>query len=436
MTICGSDGTASAVGAIADGSAARAIGKTVLLGVTGCVAAYKACEIVRLLQKRGVRVKVVMTETATRFVDPQQFRVLTREPVVVGLFDNPADPIHHISLAKEADVFVVAPCTANVVAKMAHGIADDLLTTVALACTGRCAVAPAANVNMYEHPATQKNLSMLRERGVRVIEADAGYLACGDEGRGRLADPADIVAAILEELAAPAAEHGFAASAVQRDLAGMNVLVTAGPTIEPIDPVRFISNRSSGKMGYAIARAAALRGADVTLVSGPVALAVPAGVRAVHVETAHEMLAAAEEGFARADVAVFCAAVADMRPTNRSERKLKKSLDSSALAALELVENPDILATLAARRTPDQVVVGFAAETEDVEARAREKLARKGADLVVGNRVGEGRAFGADDNEAVLVTADGTRALPLMSKNALADEVLSTALDLRGNRGA
>lgn len=425
--MCGAGGVASAAETIVDGSAGRAPARTVLLGVTGCVAAYKACEIVRLLQKSGVRVKVVMTETATRFVDPQQFRALTREPVAVGLFDDPADPIHHISLAKEADVFAVAPCTANVAAKMAHGIADDLLTTVALACTGRLVVAPAANVNMYEHPATQENLALLRERGVRIVEANAGYLACGDEGRGRLADLADIVRVVLEELAAPA---------VRRDLAGMNVLVTAGPTIEPIDSVRFISNRSSGKMGYAIARAAARRGADVALVSGPVALAAPAGVRVVHVEEACEMLAAAEEGFDRADVAVFCAAVADMRPANRSDRKLKKSLDDFALAALKLVENPDILATLAARKTSDQIVVGFAAETEDVEARAREKLVRKGADLVVGNRVGEGRAFGADDNEAVLVTAAGTRALPLMSKDALADEVLSAALGLRGNQSA
>lgn len=239
--------------------------KTVLIGVTGCIAAYKSAEIVRALQKRGLRVKVVMTEHATHFVDPLTFRSLTHEPVAVGLFDDPFDPIHHISLAEEADLFLIAPCTANVAAKIAHGIADDLLTTTALACTAPLVVAPAMNVHMYEASATQENLSTLARRGARIVEAGSGYLACGDVGRGRLAEIEDIVDCVLETLEGDA----------RRDLEGMHVLVTAGPTEEPIDPVRFITNRSSGKMGYAVAEAAAARGAKVTLVSGPVALDAP-----------------------------------------------------------------------------------------------------------------------------------------------------------------
>ena len=282
--------------------------KTILVGVTGCIAVYKSAELVRLFQKAGYRVKVVMTEHATHFVDPLTFRSLTHEPVAIGLFDDPSDPIHHISLAEEADVFVIAPCTANVAAKIAHGIADDLLTTTALACTAPLVVAPAMNVHMYEAAATQENLATLEKRGVRIVEAGSGYLACGDVGRGRLADLDDIVSATI------AALEGDAASVCGQDLAGKHVMVTAGPTYEPIDPVRFIGNRSSGKMGYAIAEAAAERGARVTLISGPVSLVPPAGVQVVRVQTALEMLAACEDAFPQSDIAVFSAAVADMRP--------------------------------------------------------------------------------------------------------------------------
>lgn len=398
-----------------EGTAAPAPQKTVLVGVTGCIAAYKSCEIVRLLQKAGVRAKVVMTEHATEFVGPTTFRALTREPVAVGLFDDPSDPIHHVSLAQEADCFVIAPCTANVVAKIANGLADDLLTTTALACTCPIVVAPAMNVNMYENPATRYNLGKLHIRGARIVEAGDGYLACGDVGQGRLAEPADIVAAVLDELD------------MRRDLAGRRVMVTAGPTVEPIDPVRYLTNRSSGKTGYAIARAAAARGADVTLVSGPVSLTAPEGVRTVHVETAREMLSAAQEVFATADVAVFSAAVADMRPREAAARKLKKGSADAALGTIELVENPDILATLGATKSPGQVVVGFAAETDDVVANARKKLSSKHADLIVGNEVGGGRAFGTDDNEVWFVTAEETYGLPLMSKDRLADRILDVA---------
>lgn len=397
--------------------------KTVLIGVTGCIAAYKSAEIVRALQKRGLRVKVVMTEHATHFVDPLTFRSLTHEPVAVGLFDDPSDPIHHISLAEEADLFLIAPCTANVAAKIAHGIADDLLTTTALACTAPLVVAPAMNVHMYEAAATQENLSTLARRGARIVEAGSGYLACGDVGRGRLAEIEDIVDCVLDTLEGDA----------QRDLEGMHVLVTAGPTEEPIDPVRFITNRSSGKMGYAVAEAAAARGAKVTLVSGPVALSAPADVETISVCTAIEMLDAAREPFAASDIAVFAAAVADMRPASIADRKLKKGVDSdeAALASLALVPNPDIIKTLAASKRSDQIIAGFAAETEDIVANAQKKLSAKHADLIVGNRVGEGIAFGQDDNQAVLVTNQGVDELPLMSKRCLADSILDRIMELR-----
>lgn len=405
-------------------------GKTVLVGVTGCIAVYKACEIVRMLQKAGCRVKVVMTEHATAFVGPTTFRALTREPVAVGLFDDPSDPIHHVSLAQEADAFLIAPCTANVAAKIAHGLADDLLTTTALATTAPLIIAPAMNVHMYEAAATQENLRVLARRGVRIVEAGEGYLACGDVGRGRLAEPEAVVGAVLEALAgARRAEAGVP----DCDLKGLRVMVTAGPTEEPIDPVRYLTNRSSGKMGYALAEAAARRGAEVTLVTGPVSLAAPEGVRVVRVRTALEMMDAARRAFAEADIAVFAAAVADMRPASCAPHKLKKGAaqDAQALASVRLTENPDILATLAAGKAAGQVVVGFAAETNDVLENARRKLERKRADLIVANRVGEGLGFGTDDNEAALVGADGVRKLPLMSKEALAREVLDAALALR-----
>ena len=460
----------------------------ILVGVTGCIAAYKAGEIVRGLQKAGVRVKVVMTEHGTHFVDPVTFRALTHEKVAVGLFDDPSDPIRHISLAQECDVFLIAPCTANVMAKVACGIADDLLSTTALATTATLAIAPAANVHMYEAAATQENMATLRRRGVRFIEGDAGYLACGDVGRGRLADPAVIVretlgllaervgldalreaceqhgevpfAAVMEQISAvssrhpercaesasapiptdapqPAAVADGAATMPAGALAGRTVLVTAGPTVEPIDSVRYISNYSSGKMGYAIAEAAAAAGARVVLVSGPVALAAPAGVEVVPVKTARDMLAAAASVFpaeaeASSDAAIFAAAVADLRPTNPADRKLKKGRDDAALANVPLTENPDILATLAAGKRPDQYVVGFAAETNDVLMNAHAKLKKKNADMIVANQVGDGLAFGTDNNEVWLVTEGDDVLLPLMSKRAVAErlmEVVAAHLD-------
>lgn len=447
----------------------------VLVGVTGCIAAYKAGEIVRGLQKAGVRVKVVMTEHGTHFVDPVTFRALTHEKVAVDLFDDPSDPIHHISLAQECDVFLIAPCTANVMAKVACGIADDLLSTTALATTATLAIAPAANVHMYEATATQENMATLRRRGVRFIEGDAGYLACGDVGRGRLADPDIIVretlallaervgldalreaceqhggvpfATVMEQISAatpchpercaesasapiptdapqPGAVADGAATMPAGVLAGRTVLVTAGPTVEPIDSVRYISNYSSGKMGYAIAEAAAAAGARVVLVSGPVALAAPAGVEVVPVKTARDMLAAASSVFPAADAAIFAAAVADLRPANPADRKLKKGCDDAALANVPLTENPDILAALAAGKRPDQYVVGFAAETNDVLMNAHAKLQKKNADMIVANQVGDGLAFGTDNNEVWLVTEGDDVLLPLMSKRAVAERLV------------
>lgn len=391
----------------------------VLLGVTGCIAAYKAAEVLRALQKRGAEVRVVMTRQAAEFVGPATFRALADAPVGVGGFDDPQDAIPHIRAAEWADLLLVAPCTANVAAKLAHGIADDLLTSTALACTAPIMVAPAMNVHMYEAAATQANLAVLRERGVHVLDAESGYLACGEAGPGRLPEPAAVADAAL------ALMEGNGAGG---DLAGRHVLVTAGPTVEPVDAVRFLSNRSSGKMGYAVAEAAAARGADVTLVSGPVALDAPSGVRRVAVGTADEMLAAARAAFDGADVAVFAAAVADRRPARPVERKLKKGADDAALAAIELEPTPDVLATLAAGKQPGQFVVGFAAETDDVAANAARKLEAKGADMVVANDVSGGKAFGADDNEALLVTAAGVEPLPPMAKRALADVILDRAV--------
>ena len=390
----------------------------VLLGVTGCIAAYKSCEVLRGLQKAGVRVKVVMTKNACEFVGPTTFRALTHEPVAIDTFgDGPGDPIHHVSLAEECDLFLIAPCTANVIAKMAAGIADDLLSTTALACTAPIAVAPAMNVHMYEAVATQHNMQVLASRGVSFIEPGEGYLACGDVGRGRLADPADIVSYVLEVLGR------------EKDLEGKHVVVTAGPTVEPIDAVRFISNPSTGKMGFAIAEAALERGAVVTLVTGPVSLVDVSGAKMVRVGTACEMKAAVDEAFPSSDIAIFSAAVSDFRPRTVSDRKLKKGADDEALAHIELVENPDILASCGAAKHAGQVVVGFAAETNDVVGNAHSKLSRKKADFIVANDVSRGQGFGADSDEVAFVSASGEEHLPEMCKRELADRILDKALE-------
>jgi len=384
--------------------------QTIVVGVTGGIGAYKACELVRALMRRGFRVKVVMTEAATRFVTPLTFRTLTGEPVALSLWaDEPDAHVHHISLAEEADVFVIAPCTANVIAKLVHGRADDMLTTTALATEAPLVIAPAMNVHMWRKAITQHNVRALEARGAAIVAPTSGELACGDVGEGRLADVATIADAVV------------AAARRSRDLAGVHVLVTAGPTHEPIDPVRFIGNRSSGKQGFAVAEEAARRGARVTLVSGPVPLPEPFGVEVVHVTTAEEMRAAALAAFDTADVVVAAAAVADFRPARIAPQKLKKG---SAVPEIALERTPDILAELGALNAGRAVLVGFAAETADVLAHAQEKLAAKGLDLIVANDVSGELGFGTDDNRVTLVTADGAEGLPVLSKRAIAREIL------------
>lgn len=384
----------------------------VLVGVTGCIAAYKSCEIVRGLQKSGHDVKVVMTEHATSFVGPTTFRALTGNEVAVGLFDDPSDPIHHISLAKEPDVFLIAPATANVIAKITQGVADDLLTTTALATKVPLVVAPAMNSAMWADDATQNNIRTLEARGVNVVSPSSGYLACGDEGEGRLEEPAAIVQATLDVLAR------------SKDMQGKRVLITAGPTQEPLDPVRYITNGSSGISGYALAHEAIARGAEVTLVSGPVSLAPPQGAHVVRVRTALEMLEACEKPFESADIAIFVAAVSDWRPRKMQESKIKHD---GGNMTVELVPNPDIAATLGARKR-DTVVVVYAAETGNPLDAARKKLEIKNADLVVANDVSGELGMGSADNHVWLVDRDDVVELPTLSKRAIARRIFDRLL--------
>ncbi len=394
--------------------------KTVVVGVTGGIAAYKACELVRALVKRDVRVKVVMTEAATRFVSPLTFRTLSAEPVAVSLWaDEPDAKVHHVSLAEEADVMVVAPCTANVIAKIAHGRADDMLTTTALATEAPLVIAPAMNVHMWRKDVTRRNVAALTARGVTFVEPTRGELACGDVGEGRLAPVEHIVEVVAAELARV------------RDLAGTHVLVTAGGTHEPIDPVRYIGNHSSGKTGFAIAEEAARRGARVFLVTGPSHLPDPFGCEVVRVQTALQMRAAVLARAEAADLIVMSAAVADFRPSAAAPEKIKKT---DAPEAIALERNPDILAELGARGGR-AVLVGFAAETSDVETNAKAKLEAKGCDLVVANDVSDpSLGFGTDDNRVLLVSRSATEHLGVLPKRVIAREVLDRAVRLLEER--
>ncbi|MBF4510705.1 MAG: bifunctional phosphopantothenoylcysteine decarboxylase/phosphopantothenate--cysteine ligase CoaBC [Aeromicrobium sp.] len=391
--------------------------KTIVVGVTGGIAAYKTCELVRALVKRGHRVKVVMTEAATRFVTPLVFRTLTNEPVGVSLWaDEPGSPVHHVSLAEEADVMVIAPCTANVIAKLAHGRADDLLTTTALATEAPLVIAPAMNVHMWRRDVTQANLAALSARGVTIVEPGVGELACGDVGEGRLAPVEEILAAVEVE------------TARARDLEGVRVLVTAGGTHEPIDPVRYVGNRSSGKTGFAIAAEAVRRGAEVTLVTGPTHLADPFGCTVVRIQTALEMHAAVMERAADADLVVMSAAVADFRPADPADGKIKKA---EAPDRITLVGNPDILAELGQRADVRAVLVGFAAETSDVLEHARKKLAAKRCHLIVANDVSDPSVgFGTEHNRVWFITSSGAEETGLTSKNAIARTLLDRARKL------
>lgn len=398
-----------------------------LVCVTGCIAAYKSCEIVRLLQKAGVRVKVLMSEHATLFVGPTTFRALTHETVAVGLFDDPQDPIHHISLAQEPDVVLVAPATANVMAKMAHGIADDLLSTTLLATNRPIVIAPAMNTGMWEAAATQENLSTLIARGCEIVQPACGRLACGDVGSGKLASVEDIAQRTLEVLGRTIA--GDASGNLAQECAGLlqgkHVVVTAGGTQESIDPVRYIGNRSSGKFGYAIASAAHAMGARVVLVSGPTNLPCPDGVRRIDVVSADDMFQAVDAAFDGADILVCAAAVADYTPVRKADHKLKKA--NERLDCIELVETRDILASMSACKG-DRVVVGFAAETDNLIEYASSKLASKGCDAIVANDVSRhDSTFGSDTDKVTWITADGVEELPCMPKNEAAFEILRRA---------
>lgn len=391
----------------------------VVLGVTGGIAVYKACELLRLLQKRGIDVFVVMTQNACRFVAPLTFETLSGHPVAVDTFDRPQTwEVEHIALAKRADLFLIAPATANIMGKMACGIADDMLSTTVMATRAPVLVAPAMNTGMWENAAVQQNVKTLRARGIEIVAPVSGHLACGDSGAGKMED----VAVIAER----ACELLFA----KKDMEGLRVMVTAGPSREALDPVRYISNRSSGKMGYAIAQAAQKRGAEVTLLSGPVAIEAPQGVKLVPFTTTQELLDRASELAQEQDLLIQAAAPADYRAKEIAPQKIKKQ--GGEPMTFTLVENPDVAATLGKAKRSGQVFVGFAAETNDVLAHARDKLARKNLDMIVANDVTRpGAGFDVDTNIVTLITKDGQEALPMMSKAEVAQRILDRALAFR-----
>ncbi|HKG21148.1 MAG TPA: bifunctional phosphopantothenoylcysteine decarboxylase/phosphopantothenate--cysteine ligase CoaBC [Blastocatellia bacterium] len=416
----------------------------IALGVTGCIAAYKAVEVMRGLQKRGAAVQVVMTSSATQFVAPLTFQAISGYPVISATFAPTDDPeIKHIQVAQSVDLLLVAPATANALAKFAHGIADDFLSTLYISTTAPVLVAPAMNVEMWAHPATQENVRILRERGVYFVDPGEGYLACRTVGAGRLAEPEEIVARAIEIIeksqtrpagegsATPLTARGTFVGRYNKDLAGEHVLITAGPTYEAIDPVRGVTNRSSGRMGYAIAEAAEARGARVTLVSGPVALKPPGGVDLIRVRSASEMYSSVMEHLPASTIVVMAAAVADYRPVRAAGQKLKKGQETFVL---EMERTEDILAA-AARARSAQVLVGFAAETQNVVENARKKLAEKGCDLIVANDVSAADAgFDVETNRITLVTSEATREMPLITKREAADVILQAALDVRSKQ--
>ena len=392
-------------------------GKCVVVGVTGGIAAYKACEVVSRLKKLNADVRVIMTRNATEFVQPLTFQSLSHNPVSVDTFANIQTwEIEHIALAQRADLFIIAPATANIIGKLACGIADDMLSTTVMATRAPVLIAPAMNTAMLENPATQQNIRTLKSRGMRMIAPGVGMLACGTSGAARMSEPEQIVAAAVEALRP------------REDFAGLAVVVTAGPTAEPLDPVRFITNRSSGKMGYALAAAARARGADVTLISGPTALDAPAGVNVVHIRTTQELYDAVMAN-AGADVVIQAAAPADYRAREVSPTKIKRTGET---LMVELVPNPDIAAALGERKRAGQTLVGFAAETNDVVANAQGKLRRKSLDLIVANDVTRaGAGFDVDTNIITLIDAESTCELPLMTKREAADRILDRVLELR-----
>lgn len=393
-------------------------GKTVLLIVGGGIAAYKTHELIRLLKTRGARVRVILTKAAEQFVTPLSLSSLSGEKVYTDLFSLTDEvEMGHIQLSRAADLLVVAPATADLLAKMAHGLADDLASTALLATDKHVLVAPAMNVRMWRHPATMRNIATLKADGIAIVGPNDGEMACGEFGPGRMAEPGEILTAIIGKL-----------QPVARPLAGKKVIITAGPTREPIDPVRFISNHSSGKQGYAIAAAAVELGAEVVLISGPTSLPIPPGVQMMPVETAQEMLDVCT-GELPADIAIFSAAVADWRVASQASEKMKKG--AGGPPALTLTENPDILATVSRHASRPKIVVGFAAETEKVIEHATRKLTRKGCDLIVANDVSaESGVFGGDRNTVHLVSAAGVEDWPDMTKTEVAAKLMERLAEM------
>lgn len=394
--------------------------KTILLGVTGGIAAYKAAALASALVKLQANVEVVMTQNATQFVTPLTFEQLTGRRTMTDTFDrNFSHQVEHISLADRADLVIIAPATANVCAKLAHGLADDMLTTTVLACRCPKLIAPAMNTHMYENPVTQDNLTALRHYGWEVIEPASGRLACGAVGKGKMPEPEQLVQHILRHLALP------------HDLKGKRILVTAGPTQEALDPVRFLTNHSTGKMGYALARMASLRGAEVTLISGPVQIAPPPFVRIIHITSAADMFEAVSSKAGEADIIFMAAAIADYTPSSFSDSKIKKTDDD---LAIPLSRTQDILKWLGEHRRTDQVICGFSMETENLLENSRSKLTKKNADMICANNLKvEGAGFGTDTNVISVITDNSVTELPLMSKENAANLILNIAARIMVN---
>lgn len=395
-------------------------GKTVILGVTGSIAAYKAANLASMLKKQHADVQVIMTKNATQFMNPITFESLTGNKCLVDTFDrNFQFQVEHVALAKRADLAIIAPATANIMAKLAHGLADDMLTTTLLACRCPKLIAPAMNTRMYENPVTQDNMDLLRKYGFRIIEPAVGHLACGDTGAGKLPPETLLLECVLDEIA------------MEKDMKGLHVLITAGPTMEAIDPVRFISNHSTGKMGYALARVCRRRGAEVTLVSGKTNLEAPYGVTLVPVTSAQDMFEAVSSRAKEQDMIIKAAAVADYRPVTVAENKIKKSPGDMSIA---LERTTDILAWLGEHRREGQVLCGFAMETEHMVEHAKEKLTKKHVDMIAANNVKvAGAGFGTDTNVVTLITEDGVEELAKMSKEEVASRIVDALLRLRGS---
>lgn len=393
-------------------------GKTVLLGVTGSIAAYKTASLASALKKLHADVHVLMTQNAVNFINPITFETLTGNKCLVDTFDRNFEySVEHVSLAKKADVVMIAPASANVIGKIAHGIADDMLTTTVMACRCRKIVAPAMNTNMFENPIVQDNMKILEKYGYEVISPAVGYLACGDTGEGKMPEPELLLEYILQEIACV------------KDMQGLNVLVTAGPTQEAADPVRYLTNHSTGKMGYAIATVCARRGASVTLVSGPTALKKPQFVRTVEITTAKEMFEAVTERASEQDIIVKAAAVADYRPKSVSSEKMKKK---DGELTLELERTDDILAWLGGHKRPGQFLCGFAMETQDLIGNARQKLEKKNLDMIVANSLRvEGAGFGGDTNVVTVITENEEISLGKMSKEETASKIMDRILEIR-----